>query len=88
MLALAAAWQAFVQDAPHLYVTALVALGLALAVAPQAGKLPEKGIETLERGIVIAALTPLVILFVWLAMRRVRARLHDAAGSHAGHGDL
>jgi hydrogenase-4 component E len=26
MLALAAAWQAFVQDAPHLYVTALVAL--------------------------------------------------------------
>ena len=41
-----------------------------------------------ERSIVIATLTPVVILAVWLAMRRVRARLHDSAGSHAGHGDL
>ena len=41
-----------------------------------------------ERSTVIAALTPLVILAVWLGMRRVRARLHDGAGDPAGHGDL
>ena len=27
MLALSVAWQAYVQDAPHLYVTAAIALG-------------------------------------------------------------
>ena len=42
----------------------------------------------IERSVVIAALTPLVVLAVWLAMRRVRARLHDGAGDHAGPGDL
>ena len=29
-----------------------------------------------------------LLAFSELAMRRVRARLHDSAGSHAGHGDL
>ena len=41
-----------------------------------------------EKPLVIAVLTPLVVAAVWFAMRRVRARLHDAAGGHAGHGDL
>lgn len=42
----------------------------------------------IERSTLVAALTPLVILAVWLGMRRVRARLHESAGDRAGHGDL
>ena len=42
----------------------------------------------MEKPLLTAALTPLVVLAVWWGMRRVRARLHDAAGDHAGHGDL
>ena len=42
----------------------------------------------IDKAVVIAALTPLVVLAVWWAMRRVRAGLHRAAGDHAGHGDL
>ncbi|MBV0893398.1 DUF3422 domain-containing protein [Paracoccus sp. Z118] len=40
----------------------------------------------IERGILVAALTPLVIVAVWLGMRRVRARLHDAAANRSGRG--
>src|ERR1700746_2912844 len=36
VLALSVAWQAFVQDAPHLYVTAVIALGLKAIVTPVA----------------------------------------------------
>lgn len=42
----------------------------------------------LDKTLLVAALTPLVVLAVWWGMRRVRARLHDAAGDRAGHGDL
>lgn len=35
-LSLAVAWQAHIRDAPHLYVTALIALGLKAIVIPQA----------------------------------------------------
>ena len=42
----------------------------------------------LDKAVLVAGLTPLVVLAVWWGMRRVRARLHDAAGDHAGHGDL
>lgn len=38
----------------------------------------------IDKTLLVAALTPLVVVAVWLGMRRVRARLHDAAG----HGDL
>lgn len=34
VLALSVAWQAFIQDAPHLYVTALIALGFKALVIP------------------------------------------------------
>lgn len=36
MLALSVAWQAFIQDAPHLYVTAAIALGFKAIVIPLA----------------------------------------------------
>ena len=42
----------------------------------------------IDKAVVVAVLTPLAVLVVWGAMRRVRAKLHDAAGDHAGHGDL
>ena len=35
-LALAASWQAYVQDAPHLYVTAVIALGFKAIIIPVA----------------------------------------------------
>ena len=38
----------------------------------------------IDKTLLVSALTPLVVVAVWLGMRRVRARLHDAAG----HGDL
>jgi len=41
----------------------------------------------IERTTLVAALTPLVILAVWLGMRRIRARLHDGAGDHGGGKD-
>lgn len=41
-----------------------------------------------DRAVLVAVLTPLVVLAVWAAMRRVRARLHDAAGDRSGRGDL
>jgi hydrogenase-4 component E len=36
VLALSVAWQAFIQDAPHLYVTALIALGFKAIIIPVA----------------------------------------------------
>src|SRR6202167_3421657 len=36
VLALAVAWQAFIQDAPHLYVTAAIALGFKAILIPVA----------------------------------------------------
>jgi hydrogenase-4 component E len=36
VLAMSVAWQAFVQDAPHLYVTAIIALGLKAILIPSA----------------------------------------------------
>lgn len=55
---------------------------LGYAVYPLAAELG------LDKAVLVAGLTPLVVLAVWWGMRRVRARLHDAAGDHAGHGDL
>lgn len=37
----------------------------------------------IEKAVLIAALTPLVILAVWYSMRRIKARIHDEDG--AGH---
>ena len=36
MLALSVAWQAYIQDAPHLYITAAIALGFKAIVIPMA----------------------------------------------------
>jgi len=36
VLALSVAWQAYIQDAPHLYITALIALGFKAIVVPMA----------------------------------------------------
>lgn len=55
---------------------------LSYAVSPMASA------AGVERGLLIALLTPLVVLGVWLGMRRVRARLHDASRGHSGRGDL
>ncbi|WP_134725755.1 DUF3422 family protein [Paracoccus luteus] len=42
----------------------------------------------IDKALLVAGATPLVVLAVWWGMRRVRAALHRAAGGHAGHGDL
>lgn len=42
----------------------------------------------IEKTWLLAGLTPVVVFAVWFAMRRVRARLHDAAGDNEGHADL
>lgn len=47
---------------------------LGYAVAPLAQEFK------IDKGIVIAVLTPVVVIGVWLAMRRIRARLHDEDG--------
>ncbi|MDF3606429.1 DUF3422 domain-containing protein [Paracoccus sp. DMF-8] len=53
------------------------ALGLAgYAIAPIAHELG------VDKGVMIALLTPLVILGVWLAMRRIKARLHQDGDDH------
>lgn len=53
------------------------ALGLAgYALVPLAHELG------VDKGVLIAALTPLVILGVWLAMRRIKARLHQEDDEH------
>ena len=36
MLALSVAWQAYIQDAPHLYITAVIALGFKAIIIPVA----------------------------------------------------
>ena len=35
-----------------------------------------------DKAVILAALVPVVVLAVWLGMRRVRARLHRDAGPH------
>lgn len=41
------------------------------ALAPVAGK------AGIDKGVVIAVLTPVVVLLVWMAMRRIKARIHQ-----------
>lgn len=53
------------------------AVGLSgYAIAPIAYKLG------VDKGVVIAVLTPIVVLGVWLAMRRIKARLHQDGDEH------
>ena len=77
-------------------VSAAVVLLAGLLVLPAFGQVPDLATGRvpnteklgLDKAVLVAGLTPLVVLAVWWGMRRVRARLHDAAGDHAGHGDL